>query len=194
MKAFEMKKKTKSRLSNPGQATSRTAKALKQVAYHEAGHVIAALATPPWLSRGSGRVTRYRIESVSILPRGRLRAHARIAGMGEQLGHDAVVSWAGYYAEKRIAPSAHWLGSACGDLRIFSRCLDGILGPTHDRVARVKFGKSLQTTARDLFKRPEVWNAVEALANRLIEKETIPGRTAEAIVQKSLKTSRQTPS
>jgi len=41
--------------------------------------------------------------------------------------------------------------------------------------------------ARDLIRRPEVWRAIEALAKELIEKETLPGRAAEAIAMAELR-------
>jgi hypothetical protein len=116
-----------------------------------------------------------------------LGGRTAIIGLNEQPGQDAVVSWAGYYAEKRFAPSTHWLGGCQADIDAAARSMTSILGPPneHNRDAHQSYERIVRRLARDLVYRPSAWRAIRALAKVLLERQTISGPEATRIVRGS---------
>jgi hypothetical protein len=158
-----------------GRSTERAQRRLTRAAYHEAGHAVVAVR----LGHRLGPVT------IRPDPGGQFLERAKTHFTDSRWGGDPTVMLAGYYAEKRHAPSTHWLGGSQGDIGQAGRALDRIFGPTTDdnRDEKAKLWRVLERGAREIVKDPDVWHAIEALAAVLLEKKTLSGRAAKAIIE-----------
>lgn len=152
-------------------------------AYHEAGHAVVALRLghrigPVTLLYGKKREGHFR----------RL-GHTRVYWSDPRWGGDPAVLLAGYYAEKRRFPSAHWLGSASGDYGALGRALNLLYGPSTDanRNARAKMERLWERGAREIVKDPKVWASIELLAAELLKRKTLSGRTVRTLVEPNLR-------
>jgi hypothetical protein len=167
------------REANGGHAAERELRRLTGRAYHEAGHAVAALR----LNHGIGPVT------VRPDPRGGFLGRAWITFSDNRWGGDPAVFLAGHYAEKRRFRSVHWLGCSETDVGKATRVLDRLFGPADDgnRDARATLWLAWERGTREMVKDPEVWNAIEVLAAALLEKKTLSGLAARAIVEPILR-------
>lgn len=157
-----------------GRAAERALRRLTALAYHEAGHAVVAVR----LNHRLGRVTIRPDRDGPVLGR------ARVEALDRRWGTDPTIVLAGYCAEKRHAPSTHWLGGSQDDIGEADRALDRLCGPTTDdnRDAKADLWRAWERGALEIVKDPDVWRAIEALAAALLEKKTLSGRAAKAII------------
>jgi hypothetical protein len=158
-----------------GRSVERARRRLTALAYHEAGHAVVAVRLG------------HRLGPVTIRPDrdGQFLGRANYRFTDTRWGGDPTVVLAGYYAEKRHAQSTNWLGGSHGDIGEADRALDRLCGPTTDdnRDAKAKLWRLWERGAREIVKDPDIWRAIEALAAVLLEKKTLSGRAAKAIIE-----------
>ena len=144
------------------------------VAYHEAGHAVAALA----LGRG--------VQRVSVLPdRNRLGwcefRKGAFRPADDWLEREMLIALAGMTAEARHTGDYCW-GGAEQDLRYVRRLAAGRAGER--QVERLQ--KRLLAKTEHLFDRTANWNAVELIVAQLLECGEISGREAKHLFERAV--------
>ncbi len=145
-------------------------------AYHEAGHAVVAISL--------GRA----VEKVSIVGNS-LRLGVVNLGKGRKgrredfFEDDALILLAGLVAEARYSGQENWEGART-DLRIVRRLISDRV--TSEKAAERMERKLLEKTDHQL-SQPGHWEAVEAVANLLVEKNAVSGRTARHLFEMATK-------
>lgn len=149
-------------------------KAIESIAYHEAGHAVAAHAH------------KVRTKAVTIVPAdgslGRLenqpyfkdinieydnspRARRRVENM-------VIVCLAGPVAQRRFNPRGSWRVNAGGDWYQVENLLSHLVGSA-EQVA--EYWERMEIRTRDFVQDPDWWFLIERVAGRLLERQTLTG-------------------
>lgn len=146
-------------------------------AYHEAGHAVVAICV--------GRA----IQKVSIIPnKTRLGAceikKGRFQPTGDWLEDEVLILFAGVAAEAKVTRKYDWQG-ADQDMRNVRRLT---LSRAGDELRAEKLERRLLAKTEHLLSDESTWKVVQQIAEALLEKETISGRSAMHLHRQVLQT------
>lgn len=146
-------------------------------AYHEAGHAVVAICV--------GRA----IQKVSIIPnKTRLGAceikKGRFQPTGDWLEDEVLILLAGVAAEAKFTGRYDWQG-ADQDMRNVRRLT---LSRAGDELRAEKLERRLLAKTEHLLSDESTWKVVQQIAEALLEKETISGRSAMHLHRQVLQT------
>jgi hypothetical protein len=164
----------------------KTRTGLLAVAYHEAGHTVAA-----W-------VYGFKLKKVTIVPKANAlgsmssdaRLHFRTLKNGNPSGatigryHERVVSMlAGRAAQRRFKPQSIHSSRASSDLASATVILTLLHGDGEERKHAYRY---LEARAQKLVSHPQRWRMIQDLAKALIERQTMTGDEVEATLRASM--------
>jgi len=163
----------------------RPTKALEAIAYHEAGHALAAYEE------------RIRIKRVTIKPEETYSGCVFFTKpcVDSSLEHDhsrkqtlrverrVRVLLAGVAAQRRFSPHSIRHYHAKSDLKDAFSLVGYIAGPPEEISAYINL---LNIQTKNMINLPLNWSAIQALAEALLSHETISGKRARAIIEKVL--------
>jgi ATP-dependent Zn protease len=177
------------------------AAAREAVAYHEAGHAVAAhrlgyevrrVSIAP-KSGSTGHVSwRNPIKNRSVKSKLEYGSEADLDRVRHHIDHAIIVCLAGKFAQKRHNPRSAWRygGSGAGRGEFLLKGSDDqqaleLMSRVHeDEKVRAAYSRYLEARAEDLVKRH--WSRIERLAITLLDRETISGDIREAMIKKAI--------
>ncbi len=149
-------------------------KELESIAYHEAGHAVAAHAH------------QVRIKALTIVPAdgtlGRLESQPYFKGINidydsspraqQRVENMVIVCLAGPAAQRRFYPRGSWRVNAKGDWQQVMDLLSYLVGSEEQLTA---YCNLMEIRARDFVRDPEWWFLIERVAQRLLDRQTLTG-------------------
>jgi ATP-dependent Zn protease len=140
---------------------------IETTAYHEAGHVAAALATGAT------------VQTATIKPRGDLLGQVRYGPRRIDDESQLVNTLAGPFAQKRFAPRSDWRTGNRDFVKVKNE-VSRTRGK--DTVAR-KYLAYVEARAAQVV--DDLWADITVLAKALLERETLTGREIRAVIRKA---------
>ena len=164
---------------------AKTQPRLKDIAYHEAGHAVAAFA----LNR--------RVRSVTVAPQGNILGQ-NVYGKGLTIQPDVgvdgrtrneierrvICAMAGWAVEKKLHPKRKGIATESNDLQHAADLASYVVGSTEELEAYLDW---LWIRAKQLIALPHYWAAIEALAAELVTHKRLGEKRVREVINAALR-------